>query len=136
MNLKKLKALAYLGWNFFLHFFKKIFTQTPNKKTFLNYYKPDGIFTIEPLERQNMAQYSQCLTCKLCDLSCPELQMNSKFPGPSYIVQSYSRSLPDYKLLKTQNLNCEKCNICEEACPFHVPIKSIIDFMTQKAQVI
>lgn len=136
MNIKKIKALAFIGWHVVTHFFKKIIPQA-NKglPKFLKNYQNDGVFAISPSVRQNMPSFSQCYFCKLCDTVCPDLITHKKILAPSYIVSAFSRSLTDYRYFESQ-LTCQNCQECETICPQDVPIKTIVEFMQNKAQEI
>lgn len=133
MNAKKFKALLFLGWHFLVHFFKKIFPQAAGKEKFLDYYRPDRIFPISIQHRKPMPSYSLCITCRLCDTVCPEITENPTLTAPSFLVTSYSRSLTDHVHFAPQGYQCGICRACEKICPQNVPIRAIIDFMSNNA---
>lgn len=129
MNVKKIKAVAYLGLHIILHFLKKIFKiKQRHKKDFIQSYKADRIFAITAHQRTEMPAYSRCYQCRLCDTVCPELATNPKLLAPSYLVGSFSRSLTDFYYYETV-YDCLDCQKCEDICPQDVPIKEIIEFM-------
>lgn len=136
MNLKKIKAIAFLGFHITLHFFKKIFKiKQRHKSDFIRAYKADRIFAISPKYRSEMPDYSKCYQCKLCDTFCPELASNPELLAPSFIVGSFSRSLPDFYYFQT-DYQCNDCQKCEENCPQNVPVREIIEFMKEGKQKI
>jgi heterodisulfide reductase subunit C len=135
MSFKKFKAVSFLGWHVVLHFVKKITTKLPNgMATFLNNYRADRIFAISPAIRAQMPSYSACYACRLCDTVCPELTTKPNLMAPSYIVSSFSRSLPDYAHFNPAHFDCGTCQECDTICPQHVPIRDIVAFMTDKAK--
>lgn len=135
MDSKKIKALAFLGWHFAMHFFKKgARKRASGYDLFFTSYADDGIFAISSKTRAQMPSFSQCLSCRLCDVACPELSANPSLLPPSYIVVGFSRSLPDYAFFQKSNFDCGTCRKCEEICPEHVPIREIVDFMTSAQQ--
>lgn len=138
MNFKKLKALFYLGWHFFMHFIKKLpffSSRLRGKKAFLSHYKNDHIFPISANERINMPNFHSCYNCRICDTVCPQFDSTDSLSSPSYLVTGYSRSLTDYFHLKTIPLDCQECNACESACPENVPIKEIISFVKNHVEL-
>jgi len=136
MNLKKIKAIAFLGLYFVLHIFKKIFKiKQRHKQDFLQSYKADRIFAISPERRREMPDYSKCYQCKLCDTVCPELNTKNRLLAPSFIVGSFSRSLTDFYYYET-DYDCTDCQKCEDICPQDVPITKIIAFMKEGKELI
>lgn len=130
MDAKKINALAFLGWHFVTHFFKKALRHTgPGDKLFLNSYATDGIFAIDKGTRARMPSFSHCLSCRLCDVVCPEILAKPGLLPPSYMVASFSRSLTDYALFRKESFDCGTCRECETICPERVPIREIVDFM-------
>jgi heterodisulfide reductase subunit C len=113
-----------------LHFFKKGERKCgAGYELFLKSYADDGLFAIDSKTRSQMPSFSQCLSCRLCDVVCPQLVANPVLLPPSYIVTAFSRSLPDYALFQKSTFDCGTCRECEKICPEHVPIRKILDFM-------
>ena len=129
MNFKQIKALLFLGTFFTLHFIKKIFRiNQRGKKEFVKDYAPDRIFPISAEQRARMPEFSKCLSCRICDTVCPKVVESPNLPAPSYIAGTFSRSLTDFDLFD-DTFDCGDCDACEKACPYHVPIKSIVEFI-------
>ncbi len=129
MNFKQIKALSFLGTFFTLHFIKKIFRiNQRGKKEFIEDYAKDRIFPISAEQRAQMPGFSRCLSCRICDTVCPKVLEQPQQPAPSYIVGTFSRSLTDFDLFDDA-FQCGDCDACEKACPYHVPIKSVIGFI-------
>lgn len=129
MNVKKINAIAYLGLNFVLHFFKRVLhINQRGKAEFLEAYRKDRIFSVSAEHRKNFPDYSSCIVCQLCDTVCPALP-GTATTTPSFIVASFSRSLTDFHLLNFDTNACTSCSHCEEVCPEDVPIKNILEFM-------
>jgi Pyruvate/2-oxoacid:ferredoxin oxidoreductase delta subunit len=121
---KRLKALSFLGFHFNSHLLKKLIPfKRRGLQHFKNDYRNDKIYSIAQEDRDKMPSFSRCYTCKICDTYCPQ-------GNPSYLVQTFSRSLTDFDLL-IPLASCGGCDLCEKHCPQHVPIKQIVQFMTK-----
>ncbi|MCP5464363.1 MAG: hypothetical protein H7A33_04990 [Deltaproteobacteria bacterium] len=129
---KKFKSTGFIGLHFMIHALKKPFPFfKTGLKRFLNNYRQDHIFALSDKERAQMPSYSHCMTCKLCDLNCPKLASDPQFISPSYLVNSFSRSLTDLRLSNTLDF-CVGCQQCEQICPENVPIMDILHFVKAK----
>lgn len=136
MSAKRMKALWFIGRHFVVHLAGRVLrVKGRGKKEFLESYRADGIFPLNATDRQNIFDFSKCQTCKLCDLECPELTTNKSFLPPSFIVDSFSRSLTDFAHYK-QASACLSCQICQDICPEQIPIKKIMDFMQRSEQAL
>lgn len=136
MNFKKFKALIFLGFHFLLHVFKRLFSffQSPNgAHQFLSHYKSDHIFALTKDNRLQIPSFETCVSCRICDMVCPQFDTSNSLSSPSYLVMGYSRLMADYNQLGCIPLDCKTCTACEKACPENVPIKSIISFVKQHA---
>ncbi len=141
---KKIFAILNLAYHFILHFLKKPFLfRHEGLKTFFNHYQKDG--GMLPLTSQNtqlLRRLSACIGCGFCDTACPALLKTprEKFPGPSFIANSYTRSFNDLwaaKLDTSTSLStsfsiCSECGECEKVCPNGVPIQEGILFIQEK----
>lgn len=129
MRLKTITAKLFLAFHLTLHFFRRLFgINKRGKAAFVKNYQADRIFTLNKQQRQDMPDYSRCLYCKLCDYACPSFQSGQMSLPPSYIVGSFSRSLTDYAYFNIDH-SCQDCHSCEDICPQHIPINSVISFM-------
>ncbi len=134
ISLKKIKALIFLGIHFALHIIKKLFRIDQRKKAdFLNAYKEDNIYSIDPKWREQMPDFSSCFHCHICDVYYPNLNSEKKM-SPSYLVGSFSRSLTDFNVLD-EALSTKDYEECEKHCPQNVPICGIVEFMKEKKEL-
>jgi succinate dehydrogenase / fumarate reductase iron-sulfur subunit len=104
----------------------------------------ENIVTIEETEKMEDADY--CIACGACFYSCPAVEVNDKFVGPSSLVKAWrfnadSRDTAVYsRLEELQKLgsgmwDCVKCNECAEACPKELnPIDKITKLHLQTFQ--
>jgi heterodisulfide reductase subunit C len=87
-------------------------------------------------DKDQMESFSRCFNCGFCDTVCPALleQPREKFPGPSYLVTTLARSLPDFWAVRLDLSLCDGCKLCQKACPNQVPIKQALEFIHAKAE--
>jgi succinate dehydrogenase/fumarate reductase-like Fe-S protein len=130
VGLQKIQALLFLGCHFVKHGVRRLFRiSRRGRPHFLKDYAPDGIFAVSPSERRGMPDYSRCVMCRLCDGVCPEISVKSSLLAPSYVVAGFARSLTDFHWFSRESFVCRDCQACEDACPQHVPIRKMVEFM-------
>jgi succinate dehydrogenase/fumarate reductase-like Fe-S protein len=134
-GLKKIVAIANLGFRFVLHLLQQPFTRhTRGLKPFLDHYKADGILPLTIADKNLLVRLSHCIHCGYCDTACPALLKTSreKFPGPSFVAHTFSRSFHDLWASDLDLSICAECSECEKVCPTSVPIKEGIEWIQQK----
>lgn len=134
-DFKRLIAVSNLGYHFLLHFLKKPFVyHRSGLKLFMENYKGDGLVPLEKSDEAAIRRHSQCIDCGLCSMVCPALLHlpREKFPGPHFVVTTYSRSFSDLKAAHLDLSLCASCAECEKICPNAVPIKEAILFIQTK----
>lgn len=132
--MKKILAIANLGLHFIWHFLKKPFVRKNGLDTFFKNYSQDRILPLSKADKNSLIKYSECINCKLCDVACPSLFKlpRERFPGPSYIVNTYARSVPDFWAIQLDLSLCSECNECEKICPNEIPVTEAILFIQEK----
>ncbi len=128
---KALYATAFLGWHFLKHVGRRLCgIKSPGFKEFLNFYQADKIVPFSPQDKTLLPLLGRCISCGLCDSSCPTLMQNHL--GPSFLPHA-SRSIPDFAGNLPLNLtSCDACAGCETMCPTGVPIKRLMEFIQNK----
>lgn len=125
-----------MGFHFIIHFFKRVWRiNQRGKAEFIRAYGGEGLFPISAERRREMPAYFRCYQCRLCDTVCPELTTNPRLVPPSFLVGSFSRSLPDFACFEA-DYECKDCQVCEDICPQDIPIKAIIEFMKEGKRLV
>ncbi len=135
-------AWIYAQWVFFLHLLLH-FLKWPFQKgnrgvdAFLRRYAEEGLLPTSTVDKNWLARFSQCFNCGYCDSACPPLIQwpRERFPGPSYLVTTYTRSTPDFPWIHLDFSLCEGCSNCEASCPNGVPIKEALEFIEAKSAI-
>ena len=121
-----------------IHFLKFPFRRRKHgEAVFLRYYRPDRLLPLSRVDKDWILKFSRCLNCGYCDTACPALMEvpREKFPGPSYLATTLSRSSPDFWAVDLDFSLCEKCHQCEKACPNGVPVKEALEFIEAKTSL-
>ena len=132
---RKLIALGNLGVYFILHLLKMPFAKKQGgMKDFLSHYKKDGIVPLTTPDKKLLHRLSGCINCGFCDMVCPALLRlpRERFPGPSFVATTFSRSFSHLKFAQLDLTICSECGECERACPNAVPIKEGVLFIKEK----
>lgn len=126
--------LVFFGY-VFLHFVRRPFRRIKGGETsFLVQWEPEGLGPLSSADKDWLGRFSQCIHCGFCDSACPGLANFSRaeFPGPSYLVTTLSRSVPDFWAAGVSFSLCAQCDRCEKACPNGVPVKEALEFIEVK----
>ena len=95
----------------------------------------ENLVTCEDAQKIDEADY--CIACGACFYSCPVVEVNKDFVGPSSFVKAWrfnadvrdtatNSRLEDLQTLGSGIWDCVKCNECAEACPKEInPIEKI-----------
>lgn len=128
IDLKEVKSIGVLGWNFGLHILRSI---VPRKKEnqaekFKGYFSKDGIAAFKKEEIDQIYNFQQCTVCGLCQEVCiPSWVSQGKFLGPEHIAACAGRSQPEYISDADDFFRCTLCGRCEPACPEEVKISEL-----------
>ncbi len=135
MRWKSLIATANLGFYFARRLLKRLFfIRSPGLKEFVSFYREDRIATLTREEKDLLTASSRCISCGLCEATCPPASKASLFLGPSFLPH-LSRSIPDFSgAVILDSKMCERCNGCETICPESVPLKRIFQFLEEKSK--
>lgn len=135
--MKSLIAKLHFLWCFILHFLWKIFRRKKDgAQEFLDHYREDRLAPLSKVDKDWLFQFSKCLNCSLCDQACPALLTlpRDKFPGPSYLLTTYTRATPDFWAVDLDFSLCRSCEDCQKICPNQVPVKEALEFIEAKSQ--
>lgn len=134
---RKAVSIGLLGWNFFLHLFKRyvLRKKSPSYDDFVENYKADYIAPFSQIERENLPFYQRCIVCGLCDPLCPSLNALGThiFAGPMGISACLSRDPTQFSFVP-DIFRCVLCGACDEVCPEKVPVTEIVTYMRRKSQ--
>ncbi len=129
---KRLQAISLLAIQFLIHFVRRIFWRPNGLQRFQKNFSSEGLFAITSNERRDYPMFEKCIACFLCDTACPE--RSAQFT-PSHMVLAVSRNLSALPFLSSIGVCSDSKQVapCEAACPEHVPIRRILDFVSSKA---
>ena len=125
MDLKQIKAISVLGWNFGWHMLRAV---VPHKKEdqaekFRGYFRPDRITGFTAAEHQAILEFENCTVCGICSAHCRVMAISAgRFLGPEHLAASASRSQPDFFADASSLYLCAACGQCEPDCPESVPV--------------
>jgi succinate dehydrogenase/fumarate reductase-like Fe-S protein len=122
----------------FLHFLKFPFRwRRRGLKKFWENYRGDRLFPLTSEDRDWLFRFSKCINCGLCDSNCTALGKvpREKFPGPSYLLTTYTRATPDFWAADLDFALCQSCDNCRDICPNLVPVKEALEFIEAKTQI-
>jgi len=125
MDLKQLKALSVLGWNFGLHLLRAAVPrrQEDQAEKFRSYFRPDRITSFTPEEHLAILEFESCTLCGICSSHCRVMARSAgKFLGPEHLAASASRSQPEFASDAPSLYLCAVCGQCEPDCPEQVPV--------------
>lgn len=103
---------------------------------FLENYRGDRLFPLTSSDKDWLLEFSKCFNCGLCDAACPALEQypREKFPGPSYLVTTFTRTATDFWAVDLDFSMCQACSRCQQVCPNQVPVKEALEFIEAKAR--
>lgn len=132
---KKIIALLNLAFSLVLHFLRRLcFWKKTGLKQFDENYRQDGLLPLTSQDQKILFSFSACINCRLCDTACPAIFKipRERFPGPSFVLTTYSRS---FKNLWASSLDlslCQDCAACHQVCPNNIDVKGAIGFVQRK----
>lgn len=132
---KKILALLNLAFCLCLHFIRKLkFWGKPGLDQFNDNYRQDGLLPLSAQDQKTLFSFSACINCHLCDSACPALfkMPRERFPGPSYVLTTYSRSFRDIWASSLDLSLCQDCSACVQVCPNDIDVKGAIGFIQRK----
>ncbi len=132
---KKLPALLNLALHFFWHVLRKVFFwKKTGKKQFEKNYRNDALLPLNSQDQARLFSFSACINCALCDAACPALLTlpRERFPGPSFVLTTYSRSFADLWATSLDLSLCQDCGKCVKMCPNLIDVKGAIQFVQTK----
>ena len=133
--IRRLISLALLGWRTAWYYLTRPFRrQRMRGEQFIERFVPDNLLPMEPATRDLLVQAARCTGCCLCDARCAiEARLPAGQPGPSFVVLSLVRSLPDLTAARGDlglYRGCMECRECEAWCAYGIPIMSLVEGAT------
>ncbi len=116
---------------------KRVFGRPSGIAAFRQAYDADGLPPVTPDERRELATFSRCVACGICDRGESEriAASGGAYRGVMPLMLSASRSMPDFRAAAyslsfvTDEVLAEK----EQSCPTQVPMRRIAAFLRAKA---
>ena len=130
--IRRLMSLALLGWRTAWYYLTRPFRrQRMRGEQFIERFVPDNLLPTDAATRDLLVQAARCTGCSLCDARCAiESRLPPDQPGPSFVVLSLVRSLPDLTAARGDLglfRACAECRACEAWCPYGIPIMSLVE---------
>lgn len=135
---KKIKAIANLARQFWIHTFRRAFFKPKpgiEKEKFKEYYRDDKIAQLNGDERRQLQEYQKCINCGTCASVCPVYgpATHGYYRAPDSIAASLSRSFPELGAARDSVYNCTQCGYCGLKCPVGIDVPGLIMMSRQKA---
>ena len=134
-----LAAKLNLAWNLLIYLLKRPFRGgRGGYRQFLDNYAPEKLLPLSSSDKNWLLKFSDCINCGFCDTACPALKQYPReiFPGPSYLLTTFSRSMPDFSYVDLDTSVCAGCDECARVCPNRVPVREALEFIEAKVRVL
>ncbi len=133
----RLKAWLLLTVALLQSLVRRVFGRAGGIAAFRQAYDADGLPPVTAAERAEMASFSRCIACGLCDRGESEriAASGGAYRGVMPLMLSASRSMPDFRAAAyslgfvTDEVLADK----EKICPAEVPMRRIAAFLRAKA---
>ena len=130
-------SLVRLGWYFARRLLARLLWPQRGLLRFRASYEREGLFALEREEQQAVAAMSRCIACGICDAHFGAYERISRtaLRGPSDLVLSQSRSLPDWEALAVPLAQLERGDLetIERLCPARIPLARIAGVAKKRA---
>jgi hypothetical protein len=132
-------AITLLAWSLAKTTWDRLFGRTTGLVLFRENYEADRLPAIDAAERAQIATFSRCIACGLCNAGEAERMARSRgaYPGLMSVVLASSRSMPDYDAAVLALDHVPEAVLREKQglCPTAVPFVELARFMRKKAAV-
>lgn len=130
-------AVTLLAWSLVKTTWDRLFGRKTGLLLFRENYEADRLPAIDAEERAQIATFSRCIACALCNAGEAERMARSRgaYPGLMSVVLASSRSMPDYDaaVLALDHVPEEVLRQKEALCPTAVPFVALARFVRKKA---
>lgn len=130
-------SLLRLGWYFARRLLARVLLPQRGLLRFRQSYEREGLFSLEREEQEAIAAMSRCIGCGVCDahFGAYERIARTALRGPSDLVISQSRSLPDWDALALPLAQLERGDLVtiERLCPARIPLARIAEVAKKRA---
>jgi succinate dehydrogenase/fumarate reductase-like Fe-S protein len=138
MTAGRVHALLLLTWAFLAMLLKKVFRAGPRGLAlFRANFEAEHLSSIDPSERAELATYSRCIACALCDAGDGRRIAASRgaYPGTMALMLASSRSMPDFAAASEALRWISDAELAEKEsiCPAGVPMRKIAHFVRNHA---
>jgi hypothetical protein len=131
-------ALVVLAWSLVKVFFGRLSGRKTGLLLFHDNYDADGLPSLEPSEREQVATFSRCIACGRCDVGESEriARSGGQYSGLMSIALASSRSMPDYDAASRSLAHVPDSVLAEKEtiCPVGVPFVELARFVRAKAE--
>jgi hypothetical protein len=140
MTAGQVHALALLGWALVLRFLKNVFGLGPKGLSrFRANFDPEGLTSVSPSERADLAGFGRCIACGLCNAGDADRIADSQgaYPGTMALMLASSRNMPDFTFAEDalRFISDEELAAKERICPTAVPMRKVAAFVRAHGSV-
>jgi len=133
----KFISWAYLLWQFFLHWFRRLCRWVARRddfRLFLDNYRDDRLLGVTEMERELQFRLGRCIGCGLCAF---ENDLASKVRArldlsPAELALALSRSQPEFGDAVQWLDETDLGEISSALCPQAVPLDQAVTFIRTK----
>jgi hypothetical protein len=130
-------SLVRLGWYFVRRLLARALWRQRGLLRFRRSYEREGLFSLDREEQEAIACMSRCIACGVCDAHFGAYESISRtaLRGPSDLVLSQSRSLPDWAALAVPLAQLERGDLdtIERLCPARIPLARVARVAKKRA---
>lgn len=130
-------AVTLLAWSLVKTTWARMFGRKTGLALFRENYDGDRLAPVDAEDRLQIAAFSRCFACGLCDAGEAERRIASRgaYPGMMQVVLASSRSMPDFDAaaLALEHVPEEVLREKERICPAQVPFLELAKLVRKKA---
>lgn len=132
-----LRAAFILAWAFLRALWARVTDRPTGLPLFLRNYRGDRLPPVARSEREEMAAFSGCIACGLCDEGEGERIAASRgaYPGLMQVILASTRSMPDHDAA-SRALSFVPVEVLaekERLCPGKIPMRRLAQFVHRQA---
>lgn len=130
---KTLTAGLFLTFNLALHILRRLKAALLGTHDgfarFAENFSHEGIFPLDPAERQMYPGFSSCINCGICLFGNNSLPLSGEMVDPRLFAVSFSRDLGSQSVGWEAAMDPDRGESSVRMCPTLVPLRRMLTFM-------